>query len=306
MIHDSINDKSLEKSLWILKNISKIRFFIKFVLASLIFIEGSIFVFNIVEMSQSYNQYENLYGNFLKESSQRYSYFSEYLKENAPVELNISKQGFTQGFSKLYSDFYAFVSNPNEKYKLSSFDYYFVYNGDQKTKTKTEYMPINSEKYIFVRGLETANVQVENAKLVLENLKWSLVDLNPKRSNRYINTKIPYDCNIQQNLLTVEDEKISNSKDGSLSVNVFSFKLVNNSFNNYRIVNNKIVFFDKSGNVVYVLEKNIENIKSKNNVVVSLNLPSYLQDFGSVLVLPEVDMCQEDSYMDKEIINTGV
>lgn len=306
MIHDSIDDKNLERSLWILKNISKIRFFIKFVLATLIFIESSVFVLNITKMAQSYNQYDNLYNNFLNESFKQYSYFSDYLKENSPAELGISKQGVTQGFSKLYSDFYAFVSNSNEKYKLSSFDYYFIYNGDQRTKTRTEYLPINSEKYIFIRGLETANIEVENAQLVLENLKWSLVDLNPKRPSHYIDTKVPYDCNIQQNLLTVEDQKVSNSKDGSLSVNVFSFKLINNSFNNYRIVSNKIVFFDKSGNIVYVLEKDIENIKSKKFVNVSLNLPSYLQDFGSVLVLPEVDMCQEDSYMDKEIINTGV
>ena len=53
-------------------------------------------------------------------------------------------------------------------------------------------------------------------------------------------------------------------------------------------------------------KKELDKLKSKQAASVSINLPSYLQDFGSVLVLPEVNMCEESSYMPKEIINTGI
>ncbi len=235
-----------------------------------------------------------------------YSSFDSYLKENAPLSLNVKSQGFSNGYSKVYYDFYALITNPNQKYKLSYFDYYFVYGNDVKTPVQTDYIPIDSDKYIFSRGILNANGNIDSAKIVISNSKWSLVDLNPKRPTHFIDTNVPYDCEIQKSNLVSSEEKISNLKDGSKSVNVFSFKITNNSLNNYNIINNKIIIFDKSGKIVYILEKEMSKIKSQESSSSSINLPNYLQDFGSVLVLPEVDMCNEESYMPKDIINTGI
>lgn len=306
MIYDSIDDKSLNNSLWLLKNISKIRLFIKFLLFVFILATYSFFIWNVILMFQSSNQYNNLYKGFLVDAMNNDSSFNAYLKENSPLSLVVKSQGFSQGYSKVYYDFYALISNPNLKYKLDSFDYYFVYNGDAKTPVKTEYIPLNSEKYILGRGVLNADGNIDNAQIVVENLKWSLVNLNPKRPTHFIDTNVPYDCEIQKNNLISSDEKISNLKDGSKGVNVFSFKITNDSLNNYNIIGNKIIFFDKAGNVTYVIEKEISKLRSKQSVSLSVNLPSYLQDFGSVLVLPEVDMCREDFYMPKDIINTGI
>jgi len=306
MIYNSIDDKSLNNSLWLLKNISRIRFFIKFLLFVFIVATYSFFIWNVVLMLQSYNQYNSLYKGFLVDSMSNYSSFNSYLKENIPLSLNIKSQGFSQGYSKVYYDFYALIVNPNTKYKLDSFDYYFIYNGDLKTPVKTEYIPLDSEKYILSRGILNAEGNVENPQIVVENLKWSLVDLNPKRPTSFVDTNIPYDCEIQKNNLVSSEEKINNLKDGSSSVNVFSFKITNNSLNNYNIVNNKIIFFNKAGNINYIVEKEISKLRSKESYSMSVNLPSYLQDFGNVLVLSEVNMCKEDFYMPKDIINTGI
>lgn len=305
MLYDGIDDKSLDRSLWILKNISKIRIFIKVFLTCSIFVIYFILVSNIILIINSSNQHLFLYNDFLVNSNKNYNLFNAYLKENAPVSLSVKSQGYSTGFSKIYTDFYALVVNDNEKYKLSSFDYYFVYNGEVKTPTKKANIPVSSEKYVFVRGVFDDS-SIDNPELVVENLRWSLINLYPKRPNRFIETKVPYDCEIQKNNLLVSEEKINNLKDGSSSVNVFSFKITNNSLNNYNIINNKIVFFDNSGDIIYVLEKEMSKIKSGNSVSSSINLPGHLQEFGSVLVLPEVNMCLEESYMDKEIINTGV
>lgn len=306
MLYDSIDDKNLNRSLWVLKNVSKIRFFIKFFLSASIVVIYFIFIWNVVLIAQSSNKYTELYNGFLIDGNKNYSSFSSYLKEISPVNISVKSQGFSQGYSKVYYDFYALVVNSNEKYKLNSFDYYFVYNGDVKTAVKTEYLPINSEKYIFVRGISNPEGTIENAQLMVENLKWSLVDLNPKRPTHFVDTKVPFDCEIQENKLVASEEKISNLKDGSASVNVFSFKITNNSLNNYNIIKNKIIFFDKSGAAEYIIEKEISKVKAGEYSSTTVNLPSHLQEFGSVLVLPEVDMCNEDSYMTKDIINTGV
>lgn len=305
MLYDGIDDKSLDRSLWILKNISKIRIFIKVFLTCSIFVIYFILVSNIILIINSSDQHLFLYNDFLVNSNKNYNLFNAYLKENAPVSLSVKSQGYSTGFSKIYTDFYALVVNDNEKYKLSSFDYYFVYNGEVKTPTKKANISVSSEKYVFVRGVFDDS-SIDNPELVVENLRWSLINLYPKRPNHFIETKVPYDCEMQKNNLLVSEEKINNLKDGSSSVNVFSFKITNNSLNNYNIINNKIVFFDNSGDIIYVLEKEMSKIKSGDSVSSSINLPGHLQEFGSVLVLPEVNMCLEESYMNKEIINTGV
>ncbi len=306
MLYDSIDDKNLNRSLWVLKNVTKIRFFIKFILSAFIIVVYSIFIWNVVLILQSSNKYAELYNGFLVDANKNYSSFNSYLKENSPVNLSVKSQGFSRGYSKLYYDFYALVVNSNKKYKLDSFDYYFIYNGDVKTSVKTEHLPIDSERYVFIRGISNPDGNVENAQLMVENLKWSLVDLAPKRPTHFVDTKVPYDCEIQESKLISSEEKINNLKEGSASVNVFSFKITNNSLNNYNIVKNKIVFFDKSGAIEYVIEKEMSKIKAGSYISSTINLPSYLQEFGSVLVLPEVDMCSEDSYMTKDVINTGV
>lgn len=306
MLYDSIDDKNLNNSLWILKNVSKIRLFIKLFLIILIAFIYIFLFYNIYITIQSSSQYTKIYNSFLNSNFKNYSFFNSYLKEISPLDLSIKSEGFSHGYSKIYYDFYALISNPNKDYKLSYFEYYFTYNGDQKTPIKKGYINLDSDRYFFVRGIESANADIAGAKLVVQNLRWVMVDKNPKKPSRYIDTRVPYDCEFQKNNVVVSNEKVSIASGNKGSVNVFNFTITNNSLNDYNIVNNKIIFSDVSNIVNYIFEKEAYQLRAGQSKDFKINLPASLQDFGNILILPEVDMCTESSYMPKDIINTGV
>lgn len=305
MIYDSIDDKSLNRSLWILKNVSKIRFTIKFLLFALVTVIYLYLFYNIYMLIISNNQHIEFYNYFYTNNQSNNENIIAAIQDISPMSLVIKDYGATTGFSKIYFDFYSFIENPNEKYKVESFDYYFTFDGEDSA-VNTSFIPINSSKYVFTRGINGANSSVNNVGVVIKNIKWKLVDLYPTRANRSSDSNIPYNCEIISEDITIDNETIKNTKSGSKSVNTFSFDVYNNSLNNYKTINNKIIFFNRSGNVSYIYEKNVENLRYKNVAIVSINLPDYLDDFGSVLVIPEVDLCREESYMPKDIINTGV
>lgn len=307
MIYDSIDDKNLTKSLWLLKNASRIRLFTKIALFLFILFIYSFFIYNIILVIQTSDQNNKLYNFYLNQNIQNHSLLAAGLNEIRPVELSVLKQGYTRGFGRIYSDFYAEIENTNESYKLSSFDYYFIYNGDKKTKKQTSYLNISEGKYVFVRGIETVDEEIKDAKIVFENLNWNYVLKNPARVKN-VDTQVPYKCEFQKNELYVENLKIksaSNSRGGA-SILVSDFDLLNKSLHNYNLINVKIVFFDRQKNIVYVTEKEIYQLRQGQKQSLSINLPDYLQDVGDVLILPEVDMCREGSYMKRDIINTGI
>ena len=306
MILNSINNKSIDISLWILRNVNKIRLWIKILL--IVFISGTyyLFVLNLVNFVQGGRQTDALYKNVLE--NKNFVVFDKYLKSIAPESLYLAGSGAVPGYADKFYDFYAIVQNKNPNYVVDSLEYSFKYNDDFKTQIQKDRLNISSDKYLFLRGVEAGDDAIKNSNFELESIDWKLVDKNTKYSKVYIDTQVPRLCSFQKSELEINGLKIVRNVNSKTQreVNVLVFNVKNNSLYNYNSIDNKILFYDRSNNVVGIFEKELYQLKSGEEKEVTFNISPNVKDVANVLVVPEIDLCSDSSFMKKELINKGI
>ena len=300
MIYNSINNKTIDINLWLLKNVYKIRIWVKILLGLGISVILYILFLNIFSLVESNRQLGKLYTSII--NNKNFVTIDNYLKSIAPESLVLESVGVVPGYSSKYYDFYALVKNKNANYVIDSIDYYFKY-GDKKTDVIRDKMSINSEKFLFFIGVDASGDDVSSADFMVRNLNWKLISKNDdKNSSRYVNTNVPKNCLFLQNNLAIEDLKVTRNVQSvtNREVNVLSFSVKNNSLYNYRTINNKIVFYDKDNKIIGVFQKELYLLESGEKKSMSINLSSNIIDLNSVLVVPEIDLCDEASYISKD------
>jgi len=300
MIYNNINNKTIDINLWLLKNVYKIRMWVEILLGLGIAIILYVLFFNVFSLIESNKQLDKLYNSII--DNKNFVTIDNYLKSIAPESLVLESVGVVPGYSSKYYDFYALVKNKNTNYVIDSIDYYFKY-GDKQTDVARDKININSEKFLFSIGVDASNLDVSSADFIVKNLNWKLIPKNDNKDTiRYVNTNVPKNCLFLNNNLFVENLKVTRNVQPitNREVNVLSFSIKNNSLYNYRTINNKIIFYDKDNKIIGVFQKELYLLESGETKSMSINLSSNITDLNSVLVIPEIDLCDEGSYISKD------
>lgn len=300
MIYNSINNKTIDANLWLLKNVYKIRMWIAIILGLGIVAIIYILSINIVSLAESNGQFSKLYDNII--SNKNFVTIDNYLKSIAPESLVLESSGVVPGYSDKYYDFYALVKNKNTNYVVDSIDYYFKYDNG-KTDVQKDKVSINTEKFLFLTGVDSQDVDITSTDFIVKDLNWKLVDKQANKNvSRYTDTNVPKNCLFLDDNLSVESLKVTKNIQSvtNREVDVLSFDVKNSSLYNYRTINNKIVFYDKEGKIVGIFQKELYLLNSGESKSISINVSSNIKDLNSVLVTPEIDLCSEDSFISKE------
>jgi len=299
MIYDNINDKAININLWILKNINKIRLSIEIVLGFAIVIIYSILFANISDFVESNKQLDKIYDSILR--NQNFVVMDNYLKSIAPESLVLESYGAVMGYSDKYYDFYALVKNKNTNYLVDSIDYYFKYDGNE-TDVKRDKISINAEKFLFYTGIPSEESgSILNVEFAIKDINWKLVSKHEEKINRYSNTNVPKGCLYVNNGLSVENIRITRNVQAitNREVNVLSFDIKNSSLYNYRAIDNKIIFYNRDGAIVGIFQKELYLLPSGESKSMSINISPNVKDITNVLVVPEIDLCSEGSFIPK-------
>jgi len=301
MTYNIVDSKSIDVSLWVLKNINKIRMVIKILLG---FFTAVIYVFLIINLANfiegGLNE-SSLYASIFKNSN--LGIIDNALKNIAPEDLYRKEVGAFPGYTNKYYDFYVLVENKNSNYYIDSIEYYFTYNnGNLETEIRKDFVGINSEKFLFVKGVEVPNGIVESPKFEIKNINWRLVDRGSK--NKQIansELEVPRNCFSfdSSKELVIKDKIIvpnTNSETGE-QINSLNFVIKNKSFLDLEAVNNKIIYYNFSGEVIGVFEKEIYKLNSGKEKFVDILISPNIRDLATVEIIPEVNFCSEDAYV---------
>lgn len=297
MIYNTINNKTIDVNLWILKNVYRIRLWIKILLTTGIFIISYLLITNVSDFIESNKQVHKLYENIV--FNKNFVSIDNSLKSIAPESLVLKNFGVAPGYSDKYYDFFALVENNNKNYVIDSIEYYFKY-ANNKTVVQKDRLTIDSEKFLFLTGVNADTEITEDPEFIVKSLNWKLINKKTEKPiSRYTDTKVPKNCLFFNNELSVEDIKVTRNVQAvtNREVGVLSFSIKNSSLYNYRSINNKIIFYNKDNKVIGVFQKELYLLNSGESKSMSINLSPNIVDLNSVLVIPEIDVCQEESFI---------
>lgn len=299
MIYDNINDKAIGINLWMLKNINKIRLWIYIILGLFIIAIYSLLVMNIILLVESNKQISKVYDSILR--NHNFVTIDSYLKSVAPVNLVLESSGAVLGYSDKYYDFYALVKNANTNYIADYVDYYFKYDGTE-TGIKRDKININSEKFLFYTGIGAGySENLPTVEFSVKDIGWKLVSKHEETVNRYANTNVPKGCIYLSNGLKAKNITITRNVEPitNREVNVLSFDIENTSLYNYKTINNKIIFYNRDNAIIGIFQKELYLLNSDETKSLAINLSPNIKDVTNILIVPEIDLCSEDSFISK-------
>lgn len=300
MAYNSVNSKSIDVGLWTLKNINKIRLGIKILLGIFTVVVYTFFIINLVNFIEGGLNMPALYENIFKNTN--LNNIDQVLKNIAPGTLLVDNNnvGATPGYANKYYDFYALVKNENPNYYIDSIEYYFKYNdGNLETDVKKEYVNISSEKFLFVKGVEVPNGTVSSPTFEIKSINWKLVDRNVKKNDVIVS--VPRNCFLMDTSkqVSIRNKEIVRDSDAESGMQITSlnFSIKNVSLYDLKAVNNKIVYYNSSDQVIGVFEKEVTQLRSGGEKDVNVLISKNIKDLYRVEIIPEINFCSEDSYI---------
>lgn len=269
---DPVSDKDIETSLWYIRNKSKIKRIIIFVL---IFTIAALFIFSIFS-------FVKILVNDSNDKNKEFATINwDLIRENnKAVDLEfISKDYISLGANKY--DFVATVYNPNKEHVVYDITYKFTYNGIS-----------GKELHAFIRPEETKVLMDFNVG-VSENIDlydFQIVSISYKKTKQIDMKNLSYDNfsieNQVNNLINSENTNRNWVEFDAKNISPYNFKKV--AFNVILYLGEKIIAIDR------IEEKNFYSNESRHiEASWFYKIPSYV----SVVIVPEINIFDKTNYI---------
>lgn len=269
---DPVSDKDIETSLWYIRNKSKIKRIIIFVL---IFAIAALFIFSIFS-------FVKILVNDSNDKNKEFATINwDLIRENnKAVDLEfVSKDYISLGANKY--DFVATVYNPNKEHVVYDITYKFTYNGIS-----------GKELHAFIRPEETKVLMDFNVG-VSENIDlydFQIVSISYKKTKQIDMKNLSYDNfsieNQVNNLINSENTNRNWVEFDAKNISPYNFKKV--AFNVILYLGEKIIAIDR------IEEKNFYSNESRHiEASWFYKIPSYV----SVVIVPEINIFDKTNYI---------
>lgn len=276
-----LTDKELATSYWYVTHKEQLE---KAGVIALAIVAGFLFLYGAIGLILFYSyqnqELENLQKQTIAEKI-NYAYLQE---KNNPMPVEKGAVHVLK-IDKNHYDIVVNVTNANSIWYLSSFDYYFLLQG-QTTNKKTAFLLPGESKYLMNLAWESSQ-SFSTAELILENLKW-------QKQADYESLK---DKILQ---VTTDDIKFVPSKklgiEEKVPVSQVQFKTKNDSAYNFFQVDYEIVLF-RGSQIVGVTKTFVKNFRAGDEETVKVNFYHALGSVDSVLIVSEVDILNPDVFM---------
>lgn len=269
---DPVSDKDIETSLWYIRNKSKIKRIIIFVL---IFTIAALFIFSIF-------YFVKILVNDSNDKNKDFATIDWELvkKNNKAMDIEfVSKDYISLGGGKY--NFVAIVYNPNKEHVVYDIAYKFTYNGID-----------GKELHAFIRPEETKVLMDFNVG-VSENIDlydFQIVSISYKKTKQIDMKNLSYDNfsieNQVNNLINSENTNRNWVEFDAKNISPYNFKKV--AFNVILYLGEKIIAIDR------IEEKNFYSNESRHiEASWFYKIPSYV----SVVIVPEINIFDKTNYI---------
>lgn len=278
---EKLTEKELNWSYWFVVNKEKLK---KAGTIALATVAGCLFLYGAGGLLFFY-AYQNREIDELQRQIVKSKLDYAYLQEkNTPLSVEFGEVSVLKIKADKF-DIVGEVRNPNQGWYLASFDYYFL-TGTGATERRSSFLLPEEDRYLTELNW-TSETNFSEAQIVLENLKWKkqadFVSLKDKVFRIAISAA---DFVSAQNLGLAEE----------LSVSQVKFKAENQSAYNFNRVDFAVLLF-RGGTMVGATRTFAADFKSGESREIKINFFHPLSSVDTVLVAPEVDILNPDSYM---------
>lgn len=202
---------------------------------------------------------------------------------NQPQDLLIGNQRVLLSPANKY-DFMARISNPNNRWIISSFRYRFQAGG-QSTDWQTGYLANNETKYLFYFGLESSS----SSSLLGENVKVQIDDIIYRRVLDL--TKVP-DVNFSITNTKYNTLYVAGSDD---RISQVTADIINDSVYSFWRVGWQIILLAGS-DPVGINYTTIDNFDTLDNKKLDLKWEGRVAGVTQVTIIPDFNILDNDNY----------
>jgi len=278
---EKFTEKELGRAYWFVVNKEKLK---KGGLIALAVVAGILFLYGAGGMlwfyAYQYNELAKLQID-IADPKLDYSYLHE---KNNPLPIEIGEARVLKTRADKF-DVVVEVKNPNQSWYLSSFDYYFLV-GNGSTEKKTSFLLPEEDRYLMELNW-TSEENFSEAQIVLENLKW-------KKQSDFASLREKILKIVIDKADFIPAQKLGLAEEVTVSQAVFFAK--NAGAYNFSRVDFSVLLF-RGGSLVGATRTALEPFGSENESEVKVNFYHSIGSVDSILVAPEVDILNPDSFM---------
>jgi len=285
---EGLTIKKLNMGLWLVKNRKNISLLFHTFLIMVIVVAWLIFFLNFgLYVVSGMNKDQEMVNYLVKENL----ISNDYLVSVGAKELKLGDIQAIKTLDGKY-DIYTNIENVNPEHSLE-FDYYFM-AGNERLETESGFVLPRQAKYLLALNKEI-NGSSRDIKFRMENLRWKRIDPHVypdwedfRNKRLAINTGgiefIPSSAN-----------KITEK----LELNNLKFNVTNDTAFNYREVDFVILLYS-GGKIAGVGKYVLNNLLSEQGQAVNIVWPGTLSRVNDVVVYPEINILDDNMYLDFE------
>lgn len=285
-IYNNLSDDQLKAGYWYVTHRVLLRKLGIFILAIL---AGSLLVFGIKGIIDYYGTDASSREALLADISKNKLNQQLLVELNNPSDLQVLETEVIKTGENMY-DLYTEVYNPNQRWYIESFDYYFILGDDEKTEIKTDFVLPEQTKYVLNLGFKSQGI-VNSANLIVENVKWLKVFDYEETRNKFLNFSFE---NIE--ILAAKQSGLSKKED----IANMRFDVINKSAYNFwqpRFV----VFVLKRDKVIAVTQTILDSINSGEQKTESLNIFQAIPRGVDLKIVPDINILNPDVFKSFEV-----
>lgn len=280
-----LSERKMNIGLWLVANRKNFHFLIVGFLLLIIFFAWGVFIFTFsrhifFDMKADKEALLEIVKHNLE--------FFNFLQDNPVKDLTFGNVESIKIADDRY-DFFAKISNPNEKY-WAHFDYVFLVNG-VKTKKASGFILPAETKYVVLLGENVEN-NFGSLNFIIEKIDWQRLDRERHKDWKSFAADHLDITTDNTNFVSAQSSSLSEK----ISINSLDFTATNNTAYNYWETSFITLLFNNN-KIVGVNRYTTNRFMSGQTQNIGITWPENINRVSNILIIPEVDITRDDAYI---------
>lgn len=277
-----IEEKQLKFAYWFTTNKEKIK-------------KIGLIIFGLIDLmfiSYSAWGFADYYLNLNKERQlfQNWSFidFSQVREQNKPLPIQVLDTVILGGNFGKY-DLVAKIKNPNDQWVIYPLSYHFLIDNNLTSAEQATFIMAGEEKYLMLLAHESPE-RIKNFTVQFDNIGW-------RRISGANNLK-----NIEIKISDIDLAPVTTKTSAQSNIQRVSFTAFNNSIYNIWEIGFQVVLLGSQNRPVAVDYIKVSNFPTNSSRKIEINFISPPPNIRKTIVLPEVNIFDENNFKKTEVM----
>lgn len=184
------------------------------------------------------------------------------------------------------------IRNPNENYAARSMTYRFVFDNQQSTPTARSFIQAGQEKYLMILNYESIE-RIRDFAVTFDEITWA----NTKNLKDQRNVEIKISDAVVTPLAELAESQTNLQR--------LTFTAYNNSIYNLWEAGFQVIFTGSQDRIIMINYIKTVDFRSFQKKQLELNLTGLSGSYRRIIILPEVNIFDENNFKESEPIPSG-